>query len=100
MKEWKLNSLGEEAFRYKTKGVCKQEKKRTGRCGDCLDMDKLERKLDEKKKLGADERVDYSMLLRHTVWVAFYYLQMSVRDWLGKGENLLCGCGVLLQEKG
>jgi hypothetical protein len=40
-----------ESFRYKISGFCKQEKERTGRCGECLKFDQLVKKVEDGKKL-------------------------------------------------
>jgi hypothetical protein len=78
MKELVQKAIGEEAFRYKTKGICKQEKKRTGRCGDCLDMDKLEKKKDDGKEFDEHEKADYSFLWRHKVCIIQSTISLSL----------------------
>jgi hypothetical protein len=54
-----------KTFRYKTKGFCKQEKKRTGRCGLCLGLDRLEAKLRAGDSLDENEQLDFDILERH-----------------------------------
>jgi hypothetical protein len=65
--EQKKITIDREAFRYKIGGFCKAEKKRTGRCGECLQFDKLIKKIDKGEALENHELPDYTLLLRHKV---------------------------------
>jgi hypothetical protein len=85
MNELKQKSVGIQAFRYKTKGICKQEKKRTGRCGECLDMDELEKKKDDGKDFDEQEKLDYPMLLRHKV--GFFFDLCIIQSLVGERRD-------------
>jgi hypothetical protein len=54
-------------FRYKTRGFCKREKKRTGCCGLCFGMKKIEYKNNHGQELLPHEKVDCPLLKRHKV---------------------------------
>lgn len=61
------NPRTSRTFLDKTKGFCKKERKRTGCCGLCLCMEKLEYILDSGGALDKAQKDDHTMLLKHKV---------------------------------